>query len=124
MKWGGHYFFSDRYLITFGMNLPTGKSALESEEYSVASVLALPAFNFRVPSLGQGLDIHLGLSTARELGDFIFGAGMSYLMKGGFKAFKEYDEDYNPGDELTITAGIDRELGSEARLTGDLQYTL
>ena len=124
VKWGGHYFLSNRTLITFGMNLPTGKSGLESEEYSVANVLAMPAFNFRVPNFGQGLDVHLGLNMAQELGDFIVGAGVSYIMKGGFQAYSGYDDIYNPGDEITVSTGIDKALKGDVRLTGDILYTI
>jgi len=128
VKWGGHYLaFGDRMLFTFGMNLPTGKHALETQEYSVASILALPAFNFRVPSLGQGLDVQLGVSSAQEFGDWIVGYGATYLMKGGFKPFKGFDEDYNPGDEITLTAGADRKtvlIGKEMQIRGDVLYTM
>lgn len=120
VKWGGHYLaFNDRWLLTFGMNLPTGKSALETEEYSVASVLVLPAFNFRVPSLGQGFDAQVGLSTAWEMGSMVVGAGVSFLMKGGFKPFRNYDESYNPGEEITLSMGID--MGG---VIADVLYTV
>lgn len=120
LKWGGHYLFGDdRYLLTFGVNLPTGKSALSVDEYAVASALTIPAFDFRVPSLGQGLDLQVGISTAREMGDFIVGGSVGYLMKGGFKPFDGFDESYNPGDEITLTAGVNR-----GNLLADLMYTV
>ena len=128
LKWGGHYLaFDDQWLVNFGMNLPTGKSALADEEYPVASVLTLPALNFRVPSLGQGFDLLLGISTARQVGEFVVGGGVSYLMKGSFKPFKGYDEGYNPGDEITLMAGVDRTLrmfDRDVKITGDMLYTV
>jgi hypothetical protein len=128
VKIGGHYLaFNDEYLFTFGLNLPVGKNALTTEEYAVANVLAMPAFNFRVPSLGQGIDVHVGASTARELGDLIVGAGISYLFKGGYKPLSDYDELYNPGDEITFTAGADRNLvlfNKDMQLTGDILLTM
>lgn len=128
LKLGGHYLIlDDQYLVTFGMNLPTGKSGLEADEYPVASTLTMPAFNFRVPNLGQGLDVQAGLSTAREMGDFILGAGITYLMKGGFTPFVDYDESYNPGDEISLMVGADRVLNlfdKEVRMTGDILYSI
>ena len=128
IKWGGHYLIlDDRYLVTFGMNLPTGKSTLEVDEVPVANTLVLPAFRFRLPSLGQGFDIQLGLNTAREWGEYIVGAGITYLMKGGFKPFTDSDDKYNPGDELCFTVGADRIVNlfqREVRMTGDILYTL
>ncbi len=128
IKWGGHYLaFGDRFLFTFGMNLPTGKSALDAEEYSVASVLSMPAFGFRVPTLGQGLDFQGGVSTARTFGEFILGAGLSYMVKGAFEPFKGSESSYDPGDEITLTAGADRNMfifNRDFKLTGDIMYTL
>ena len=128
MKWGGHFLtFNDQVLFTFGLNLPTGKSALEVEEYAVANVLAMPIFNFRVPTMGQGFDLHAGANSAREFGDWVVGFGASYLVKGGYKPLKEFTESYNPGDEISLTAGADRNVllfGKEMRVKGDLVYTL
>jgi hypothetical protein len=98
LKWGGHVLtLNNRLLITLGMNLPTGKHALEMEEYSVASALSVPAFNFRTPTLGQGFDVQLGANSAMEMGSMVLGYGASYLMKGKFKPLKEYEDAYNPG---------------------------
>jgi hypothetical protein len=127
IKLGGHYLtLNDEVLITFGLNLPTGKSALASDEIPVASVISLPAFEMQVPSLGQGLDLQLGLNTAWEWGDFIVGYGISYILKGPFSVFKDADQKYNPGNEVTITWGIQREvvwLHREMHITADLLYT-
>jgi len=128
LKIGGHYLtWNDRWLLTFGLNLPTGKSALKTEEYAVASVLTLPAFNFRTPSMGQGLDLQAGLNGARELGDFRIGYGVSYLLKGAFKPFDAVADSYNPGDELAFSIGADRRVewfGKDMRLTGDMLYSV
>jgi hypothetical protein len=127
LRWGGHYLtLDDRLLLTFGMSLPTGKNALDAEEYPVAGVLAMPAFNFRVPSLGQGMDIQIGASTAKEIEDWVIGFGATFLSKGGFKPFKGVEEEYDPGSELTFTAGTDKKaflLGREMQIKGDLVYT-
>lgn len=129
VKLGGHYLMkNDKYLLTFGLNLPTGKSALNMEEYAVANVIALPVFNFRVPTYGQGLDLQLGISTARDMGGYVLGYGINYLHKGGFEPFQDVDATYTPGDEISFTVGADREeitlFGKEMRLTGDLLYSI
>ncbi|MBN1893529.1 hypothetical protein JW906_03495 [bacterium] len=128
LKIGGHSLvFDDKMLLTFGLNLPTGKHALTSEQVPVASVLAMPAFNFRVPTLGQGLDVQAGLNGAGEFGDFVVGYGATYLIKGPFQPFDGLEDSYNPGDEITFALGADRNavlLGREMRLTADVLYTL
>jgi len=128
IKIGGHYLIlNDQWLLTFGLNLPSGKSALKTEEYTVATVLTIPAFNFRTPSLGQGMDVQAGLSGARELGGFVLGYGVNYLLKGAYKPFDDVEDTYNPGDELGFSLGAERRvqwLGKDMRLTGDVLYSM
>ena len=128
LKFGGHWLtLKDRFLFTFGLNLPTGRSALQDDEYPVASVLSMPAFNFRVPSFGQGLDFQLGVNGAFEVGGFVIGCGASYLMKGGYKPFQDLDQTYKPGDEIAVTTGADKEVslfGMNTRLIGNFLYSM
>ncbi len=128
MKLGGHWLMGrDRVLLTFGVNLPSGKSGLNTEEYAVASVLAMPAFNFRWPTLGQGLDVQIGAAGASEWNGWILGGGVCGLMKGGYKPFRDVDESYDPGGEVSVSAGVEKEatmLGKEMRLTGDAMLSL
>lgn len=120
VKVGGHYLaLNDKVLFTFGLNLPTGKNTLSTEEYAVANIMVMPALQFRMPSLGQGFDAQFGLSTAGEVGPMILGGGVSYFIKNGFEPFSDYEGEYNPGEELTLTLGLG--LG---RTNIDLLYTI
>ncbi len=117
----------DKMLITGGISLPTGKHSLSGEEINIASVLAMDALDFRVPSLGQGMDINLNIAYAREMSGFVVGGGLGYLHKGTFQPYKEADWKYTPGDEVSITVGADKNLeinGGPVRLTADIGYTL
>jgi len=124
----GHYWTAnDRFLFTFGASLPTGKHSLTAEEFNVASVLALHPLAFRVPTMGQGLDFHLGVASAFEVGEFVLGAGASYLARGAFRPFRGMDYEYKPGGEITLSTGADRALtlfGNDARLTADVVYSI
>lgn len=124
----GHYWTAnDCFLVTFGASLPTGKHSLTTEEFNVASVLAVRPLAFRVPSMGQGLDVNLGVASAAEVGEFVLGAGVSYLARGAFRPFRGMDYEYKPGGELTLSMGADRALtlfGNDARLTADLLYSI
>lgn len=128
IKFGGHFLTNNnKFLLTFGLNLPTGKSALDNKEYQVANVLTMPAFNFRVPSLGQGLDIQLGISTAQQMSDYIVGAGITYLQKGSYEPYSNSDAKYNPGEEISLTVGAEKKivfLDKEMKLTGDMMYSI
>jgi len=124
----GHYLTeNEKFLYTFGLVLPTGKNSLDSEEFNVANALTIHAFDFKVPNLGQGMDINLGVATAFEYGEYIVGAGLSYLKKNNYKPFNDFDYDYLPGDEYTLTAGVERNVtlfGKDSRITGDAVFTI
>lgn len=107
---GNRFLFNHNWLLTFGVNLPTGKSALDPlEELKVWRELVQPAFHFPVAVYGQGLDVNLGLSTAYELGDWMLGAGIAYLYKGAFEPIEGASLEYNAGDEIIFTVGAQRE---------------
>jgi hypothetical protein len=77
--------------------------------------------------MGQGLGANIGLATAMEIGEYVAGAGVSYLFKHTFEPFKDIDYEYNPGDEITVSAGVDRNLElleKETRITADVVYTI
>ncbi|MBN2413008.1 hypothetical protein JXQ31_15075 [candidate division KSB1 bacterium] len=124
----GHYLTeNEKFLYTFGIVLPTGKNSLNAEEFNVANALTIHAFDFKVPNLGQGMDINLGVATAFEYGEYIVGAGLSYLKKNNYKPFNDFDFDYLPGDEYTFTAGAERNItlfGKDSRVTGDAVFTI
>ncbi len=120
IKLGGHFLFAgDAWLLTFGLNLPAGRSRLTPDEYTVATVACRSAFGLRVPSYGEGLDVQAGLSNAYEVGAFRLGWGLSYLFKGSFAPFTTAETRYNPGDEVTITLAVNR-----GGFFFDLVYTL
>lgn len=120
----GSYLLNDNALVTFGVNLPTGKSALKTEEVAVSSTLALHALDFRVPNYGQGTDFQLGVATAFPVGNMVLGAGAGYLLKGGYQPYSNFDMSYQPGNELNFTAGLNIPLGERRKMLFDMIYTL
>ncbi|GAB4381478.1 MAG: hypothetical protein Kow0042_32010 [Calditrichia bacterium] len=118
---------NDKMLITGGISLPTGKSQLEAQEFNIASALAINALDFRIPTLGQGLDLKFSAAFAQEFGSVVLGGGVGYLSRGAFKPYKGSDLEYNPGDEFTLTLGMDKNFemgGNPAKLMADFSYTL
>jgi len=105
-------------LITAGVSTPTGKTELDSDEQSVSRFLSQNALRFRTPNFGQGLDINLGIATARKVGESVVGLGVGYLIKGEFTP-NDGGTKYTPGSELSVTAGIDRKV-----MDGDGKVTL
>lgn len=121
---GSYVLGEDAFMFTFGVNLPSGKNLLSGEELTVANVLSIHALNFQTPLLGQGLDASAGLVMARPLGGYVLGLGAGYLMRGQFKPFSDFDLKYNPGDEVSISFGVDRPLNRQDKLMLDMSYTI
>ena len=122
-------------LVTVGLSAPTGKTGLDDEEQGVSNYLSQNALSFRTPNFGQGLDLNVGIATARKVGEMVFGLGVGYLLKGEFTPrASERDSvtgiwagglPYQPGKELSLTAGADRKiLDGAGKVTVDFVYTL
>ena len=121
---GAYLFDNETMMFTFGVNLPTGKSALSQDEFQVASKLAYHAFDFASPILGQGMDISAGFVMVRDWQDFIIGFGAGFLYRGAYQPFSDSDLDYNPGEEFSISGGVDYYTGRNSKLMFDLGYTI
>ncbi len=121
---GSYVLGENAFMFTFGVNLPSGKNLLSTEELTVANVLSIHALNFQTPLLGQGLDASAGFVMARPMGGFVLGLGAGYLMRGQFKPFSDFDLKYNPGDEVSFSVGLDRPLNREDKIMLDLGYTI
>jgi hypothetical protein len=110
-------------LATAGVNLPTGQTELDAEGLAVAQVIPLHALGLRTTYFGGGLDLSAGLSAAFTMNDWVFGVGAGFVRTGTFKPVQNSD-DYNPGDEISLTAGLDRSFSEDTKLLADFTYTL
>jgi hypothetical protein len=112
----------DELLLTFGVNLPTGKTSLDREEFAALRVLAAPALSFQSPVLGTGTSATLGLVYAREV------AGWAWALGGSFELNRSYAPvtlvaglpapDFSPGNTVHLSLGGDRLLGQHEMLVG------
>lgn len=118
-----YLFGGEQFLATAGLNLPTGQTALNAEELSVAQVIPLHALGLRTTYFGGGLDLSAGLSAALPFGDWVLAAGVGVVYKGNFKPVAGSGE-YAPGEELSLTVGMDRSFGEESKFLADATYTL
>ncbi|HQI00540.1 MAG TPA: hypothetical protein PLA18_04655 [Deltaproteobacteria bacterium] len=92
-------------LFGLGFNLPTGHTDLTQSQMT----LLVPPDLFSIPYFGEGFNINPTIVLAKEWDGWTAGVGVGYTWKG------EYDynfeiKDYDPGDLVTVTAEIDREL--------------
>jgi len=113
----------DTLLLSAGINLPSGRSELKSDEILVSSSLSDKSLGFRYSRLGEGLDINLGCGAARAFGTVAFGAGVGYVLKGEYGYLEDEDSKYKPGNQLNVTGGFDLSF-KPLFLRSDLTYTM
>lgn len=112
------------FVLTLGVNLPSGKRALTPDEFETTVQLSRNMYDFRTPAFGQGLNASPGVTWAVPLGEqIVLGLGAAYQYKGGFKPLDGMDDSYRPGSEVLLTGGLDVRVGPAAALSGDVTYT-
>jgi hypothetical protein len=130
-KLGLTYFFPDRHWSAgLGLRIPTGESALDPEEETVAQALNDRIFGFPVRRYGEGTDVELRAAYVTSLSPDVRAAGgIAYLIKGSFPILAPADStgarsdesDYEPGNELSLTGrlrfrALDGDWTAQARL--------
>ena len=115
---------SAHLVFNVGLNLPSGKKELTVTEFQTSSQIAYSYFNFKVPGFGQGFNVSPGISWAFPFTDnFVFGLGANFQYKSGFKPLAGMTDDYDPGDEILLTAGFDIKLAPTTTFAADFIYT-
>lgn len=103
-------------------NLPSGQNSLSLDEFATAALIANPVFQMRVPTVGQGFNIAPGLVWAGQLSNSVaIGLGATYLVKGKYTPISSLGE-FDPGDELLLTLGIDHRINDSATLSGNFIF--
>lgn len=79
-------FANDALSLALGINAPTGRTRLTSDELDALRVLAAPASGMPVPVLGTGFGATVGLIAARTVGGWAFAGGATYEQRGEYAA--------------------------------------
>ena len=112
---------NDQFLISVGLNLPTGKTELTlDEEVTVLNYLAKNYIELPVRRLGEGLGFSVLVGTARMIGDWRAGGSISYRYSGSYAPYAGVT-DFNPGDKISLNVGVDRQMEATA-LSFDITY--
>lgn len=109
-------------VLTSMVNLPTGNSAHNAEEAVVASVLSTDILGFQEANWGTGTAVTTGLVSAYEAGDWALGMGVSYRLSNGFEPAEDVNVTYEPGNEIRVRVGLDRNVGTDGKLTLGMTY--
>jgi hypothetical protein len=102
---------------TVGLNLPTGRTALTSQEFSALRILAAPALGIASAPIGAGASGTLGLVYARVVGAWSLAAGASYEHRGEFQPVAAFtagapSAEFKPGGVVRTSLSGDRVLGA------------
>jgi hypothetical protein len=106
-----HSFKDDHWLLSGGLNLPTGKTELNAlEQWPVVEYLSQNFLTFPVRQFGQGFGFNVLAGGATVIGQFKCGLGVSYRFTGTYKPYKDAGN-YNPGDVFSVNGGAEYRNG-------------
>ena len=107
----------DNVIVTLGVNVPTGKTSLNGEEFSAMRVLAAPAFAFQTPTLGLGAGGTAGVVVAYEAAGWAWAFGGSYELRSAYDPVTFVGE-LNPSDAVHLSVGGDGLIGQNGMTIG------
>ena len=108
--------------IRFGLDLdlPTGVSRVKTRDLPAIQdedLVALQRF-------GEGFDVNPTVIVYRSFGDWGLGGGVGYLWTGEYDPTEDIgNDDFDPGDELSVNVLGDVFIGDVWRLIGRVGYT-
>lgn len=117
-----NYQFAPWAVLTLGVNVPTGHSSQTPEEAVVAAVLSGDLLGFRAASWGTALGVTTGVATAYRLGEWGVALGGSYRMSGDFEPGADTSVVFEPGNELRLRVGLDRNVGETGKFTAGFTF--
>jgi hypothetical protein len=115
---------SDFVVLTAGLNLPTGKSAVTLDQFRAAGLIGNDFLAFPISSMGTGLAVTGGLALARSFGNWNLGAGGAVRRSAGYEPFDIPGQSlrFQPGNEYRARVGADRPVGA-GRMALGLTYS-
>jgi len=111
---GSYVFGRDAVVASVMLNLPTGQTTLDIDQFQVSSSIASNFLLFPVNSYGNGFSVTSGLAGAVPAGAWNFGLAVSGRYNSTFQPFSDTAQAavrYQPGLEGRVRVGVDRLLG-------------
>ena len=110
-------------VLTLGANLPSGQRELGLAEAETAFLVGQAFYGFSLPALGQGASVAPGVTYALPVGEHLaLGLGVAYQYRAPFRPRADLADEYDPGDELLLTGGLDLRMSPASTLSLDLTY--
>jgi hypothetical protein len=108
-------------VLSIGFNATTGNSALTFDELRTSTLAGQTAYDLRVPTFGQGLRVAPAVTYAFPVGERVaLGLGASYQYRGPYEPLEDLPDQYDPGEEVLLTAGADLEITPTSSFSVDL----
>lgn len=121
---GTYYIESADLVFNLGVGIPSGKKKLTFNEFLTSVLLASNTLRPLIPNFGTGLTLSPSIAWALPLSDeVVAGLGALVLYRGEFSPLADTIR-YDPGEEVSFTAGIDLQLGESASLAADVVYSV
>lgn len=120
---GNYYVESANMMFSLGLGIPVGKKKLTADEFITSILLASNTFRFNVSQFGTGFNLSPGVVWALPVSDdIVLGLGATYQYRGPFQPLEDLGT-FDPGDEISGTAGIDLRLSETSSISADIVYT-
>ena len=132
---GSYILWNDNLFLNFGVALPTGKTRLDSLQLGLSQQISKNIYKYVLPVFGQGLSIKGGFALAYPVQEgLVLGLGAQYIYKGTYHPLqyaygaavginKVWDEEFDPGDEISFNVGMDIELAENLKMMIDGMYS-
>lgn len=106
----------DVLVLTAGINVPTGRTALTTNEFAVLRIMAAPSLGLGSTPVGAGASGTMGLVYARRLGPWATAVGGSYEYRGEYQPVAALvagapSADFQPGGVFRASVTSDRTVG-------------
>jgi hypothetical protein len=116
-----HRLPDENLIFNGGINIPSGKTKLNPEEFIISQTISQELFSLHTPNFGQGLNAFLGATWFHPLSDnVVIGAGISYQIKSEYQPLADLSEKYTPSNEISVTGGLDIKMSETQTITGNL----
>jgi hypothetical protein len=126
-----YIFLDKRALLNVFMNLPSGKTKLELEEFDTFTELSMGILRYKINTFGEGFNIGMGFNYAYPIDKrSTVGAGISYNVRTEYQPInldriqKGLEYKYNPSDELGLNLSYFNSLSESFKLSLDAYYII
>jgi hypothetical protein len=118
-----YYMESIGTVFSLGVNAPSGKKELTRDEFLTSVLFSNSLFNLQVPVLGMGFNVNPGVAVVIPVNEsFVLGLAGAFQYRGPYKPREGLGE-YDPGDEITASAGLDYRINDAVSVSTDFVFS-